>query len=208
MASARSTIMLPGLVGTSKTSASSSNGRSSRVPLMGPKQKMTISLCRMKVVIHVEASSKPNSGGSSVAMPVSCTRPGVLTGQEKPRAPSKYWSMTFAVSVMASSSFERPMGASWESESGISMPMIRADPSPPRSPSTIISAGRLSLPCSSASSISLKAFWKSASAKPGSITQNPLVCKQAAISMLTPDRSAPAKAMSYSWIILRVELEV
>mmetsp|Transcript_118038 Transcript_118038/g.345686 ORF Transcript_118038/g.345686 Transcript_118038/m.345686 type:complete len:220 (+) Transcript_118038:2957-3616(+) len=201
MASARRMMRLPGVVETSKTSASSSKGRSSRVPLMGPRQKIIMSLCLMNVVIHVEASSKPNSGGSSVFMPVSCTKPGVLTGQVKPRAASRYWSMTLVVSVIASSSFLSPVASADGSASGISNSMIRAEPSAPSSPSTIMSEGLMSLPNPSSASISDMALVKSASGKPGSITQKPLESRQATISMLTPDMSEPLKTTSYSVLI-------
>mmetsp|Transcript_65511 Transcript_65511/g.152111 ORF Transcript_65511/g.152111 Transcript_65511/m.152111 type:complete len:200 (+) Transcript_65511:3022-3621(+) len=197
MASARRTMMVPGVVGTSKTSASSSKGFNSSVPWMGPKGKRIMSLCRKNVVSHVEASSRPSSGCSSADIPVSWTRPAVRVGQRKPKSPMNSLMMD-AVSDMAASSFVRPTGASELSWSGIPRSMIRADPSRPSSPSTIISGGRCNLLVLCPLVISSRAFLRSASRSPGFNTQKPLVCKQLRISRLTPVLSPSVKLTSHS----------
>mmetsp|Transcript_93964 Transcript_93964/g.265928 ORF Transcript_93964/g.265928 Transcript_93964/m.265928 type:complete len:231 (-) Transcript_93964:268-960(-) len=140
MASHLRMIMLPGLVGTSKTSASSSKGLSSSVPLMGPRGTMIMSLCRHSVESQTDASSRPSSGASSPAMPVSLTRPCVLVGHSKPSAGVSP-PITAAVSDMATSSFLRPVGASPSSTSGLPNSRSRAEPSAPKRPSTISSGG-------------------------------------------------------------------
>mmetsp|Transcript_41083 Transcript_41083/g.106249 ORF Transcript_41083/g.106249 Transcript_41083/m.106249 type:complete len:237 (+) Transcript_41083:2701-3411(+) len=105
--SERSMMMLPGTVGTSKASASSSKGFSSRVPLMGPRQKMTMILARMKMLSQLAASASVSSTVSSAGMPVSWATAWVRSRYSKPRSGSMSW-MRAAVSVIASSTTFRP----------------------------------------------------------------------------------------------------
>mmetsp|Transcript_95045 Transcript_95045/g.252435 ORF Transcript_95045/g.252435 Transcript_95045/m.252435 type:complete len:290 (-) Transcript_95045:1-870(-) len=154
--SARRATSMPASVCTRWTLLSSSKGVISRVPCPGPRQRMSMTRCQMKVFSHLTTVSCCTSGGSQDSRPASCTRPGVRPLMVTPSSCS-VWEPPIIVAMPESAASSFPRDA--QSSFSVLSSAVRMEPSSPSRPSMMMAGVGWKRPAVFISLMSCFASW-------------------------------------------------